>query len=112
MTADMDCVKPGGEFMDAVEHAAASTWEAAGRDAQHEPPETIKPSPIGPHLAVPLTCRELEVLDLVCLGLANKAIALRLSISEGTVKNHLKNIYRKLSATNRTEAAMLHRHGF
>jgi DNA-binding NarL/FixJ family response regulator len=80
--------------------------------AQHEPPETIKPSPIGPHLAVPLTCRELEVLDLVCLGLANKAIALRLSISEGTVKNHLKNIYRKLSATNRTEAAMLHRHGF
>ena len=53
----------------------------------------------------PLTEREEEVLRLVCQGKANKAIASRLQLSEGTVKSHLRNIYRKLRVQTRAEAA-------
>lgn len=52
----------------------------------------------------PLTERESQVLQLVAHGLANKQIALALSISEHTVKFHVSSIYTKLKATNRTEA--------
>jgi DNA-binding NarL/FixJ family response regulator len=51
-----------------------------------------------------LTERELELLNLVGQGLSNKAIAHTLSISENTVKYHMKNILQKLDARNRTEA--------
>jgi DNA-binding NarL/FixJ family response regulator len=53
----------------------------------------------------PLTEREAEVLRLVCQGKANKAIATRLQLSEGTIKSHLRNIYRKLRVQTRAEAA-------
>lgn len=52
----------------------------------------------------PLTERELEVLDLLSKGLANKQIAVELGISEHTVKFHVSSIYQKLNVTNRTEA--------
>ncbi|MFZ5915954.1 MAG: response regulator [Chloroflexota bacterium] len=52
-----------------------------------------------------LTSRELELLRLVVEGLSNKAIAQSLSISENTVKYHMKNIFQKLNVQNRTEAA-------
>lgn len=52
----------------------------------------------------PLTARELEVLQLIAQGMANKQIALHLGISEHTVKFHLTSIYTKLSVSNRTEA--------
>ncbi len=51
-----------------------------------------------------ITERELELLCLVAGGLTNKAIAQELSISENTVKYHLKKILQKLGAQNRTEA--------
>lgn len=51
-----------------------------------------------------LTVRESEVLDLLAQGLANKAIAARLAISEHTVKFHLASICAKLGAENRTDA--------
>jgi DNA-binding NarL/FixJ family response regulator len=51
-----------------------------------------------------LTAREREVLQLMAEGLANKQIALRLSISEHTVKFHLSSLYGKLSVASRTEA--------
>lgn len=54
-----------------------------------------------------LTDRELDVLTLVTAGLRNKEIAARLSISENTVKYHLKNILEKLHAESRTEVAAL-----
>lgn len=53
-----------------------------------------------------LTSREREVLALVAEGLANKAIARRLGISEKTVKAHLTNIYTALGVTDRTQAAL------
>jgi len=52
----------------------------------------------------PLTERESQVLQLLAHGLANKQIALALSISEHTVKFHVSSIYAKLRASNRTEA--------
>jgi len=52
----------------------------------------------------PLTPREIEVLELVTEGLPNKAIAVRLGISDQTVKFHLASIMGKLGASNRTEA--------
>jgi DNA-binding NarL/FixJ family response regulator len=55
-------------------------------------------------LDAPLTERESQVLQLLAHGLANKQIALALSISEHTVKFHVSSIYTKLGANNRTEA--------
>lgn len=56
--------------------------------------------------------RELEVLQLLAAGQRNRAIAGKLHVSENTVKFHLRNIYRKLGATSRTEAiALAHSNG-
>jgi NarL family two-component system response regulator YdfI len=54
-----------------------------------------------------LTEREMEVLDLLAEGLANKQIALELGISEHTVKFHVSSVYGKIGATNRTEAVRI-----
>ncbi|HEX6506143.1 MAG TPA: response regulator transcription factor, partial [Chloroflexota bacterium] len=53
----------------------------------------------------PLTERESEILRMVVEGKANKVIASRLGLSEGTIKSHLRNIYRKLRVQTRAEAA-------
>ena len=51
-----------------------------------------------------LTPREVQVLELLAEGLANKAIAARLGISDQTVKFHVASISGKLGAANRTDA--------
>ena len=56
-------------------------------------------------LAEPLTERETQILRMVVEGTSNKAIANRLGLGEGTVKSHLRNIYRKLQVRTRAEAA-------
>jgi DNA-binding NarL/FixJ family response regulator len=48
-----------------------------------------------------VTPRELEIIRMIATGLRNKEIAARLSISEGTVKIHLHNIYEKLDVDGR-----------
>lgn len=53
----------------------------------------------------PLTGREQDILVQVAKGLPNREIALRLNISEHTVKNHLKNILQKLHLENRVQLA-------
>jgi NarL family two-component system response regulator LiaR len=53
-----------------------------------------------------LTERETEVLRLVSLGLANKEIARRLGIGEGTVKTHVSSVLAKLGLQSRTQAAL------
>jgi len=52
-----------------------------------------------------VTRRELEILRLVAAGLSNKEIGRRLSITEGTVKNHVHNALEKLHRNNRIQAA-------
>ncbi len=53
-----------------------------------------------------LTPREVEVLQLLAEGLPNKTIALRLGISEHTVKFHVNAVMNKLGAQSRTEAVV------
>jgi two-component system nitrate/nitrite response regulator NarL len=48
--------------------------------------------------------REIEVISLVAHALSNRQIAARLSITEGTVKRHLRNIFAKLDAVSRIDA--------
>lgn len=50
--------------------------------------------------------REVEVLELVAEGLANKQIARRLGISERTVKAHLGRVFRQIGVADRTSAAL------
>ncbi|KVM62992.1 helix-turn-helix transcriptional regulator [Burkholderia gladioli] len=51
-----------------------------------------------------LTGREREVFDLLCRGLADKEIAIKLKLSPNTVRNHVATIYAKLDVHSRTEA--------
>jgi DNA-binding NarL/FixJ family response regulator len=56
--------------------------------------------------AIPLTPREIEIVRLVAQGLRNKELAHRLSITEGTIKIHLHNIYDKLGVDGRLELVL------
>jgi DNA-binding CsgD family transcriptional regulator len=62
-------------------------WEREGRTAE-------------------LSRRELQVLDLVGRGLANREVAAELCIAPGTVRKHLDHVYEKLGVHSRTAAAM------
>ena len=53
-----------------------------------------------------LTNREIEVLRLIATGATNREVADALVISEGTVKNHLSNIFSRLGLRDRTQAVM------
>lgn len=53
-----------------------------------------------------LTDRELEVLQLLVKGRSNKEIAASLSLSEDTIKTHLKTLFAKLGVGDRTQAAI------
>ena len=62
---------------------------------------------------VPLSAREMEILQYVVRGSSNKEIAHALEISQQTVKNHISSILRKLDVKDRTEAAVYAlRHGW
>jgi len=56
-------------------------------------------------MARDLTPREIELVRLAASGLRNREMSRRLEISEGTVKMHLHNVYRKLKIDNRVELA-------
>jgi DNA-binding NarL/FixJ family response regulator len=58
-----------------------------------------------PGLDKQFTARQLDVVNALRRGKANKIIAFELDMSESTVKVHIRNIMKKLKATNRTEAA-------
>jgi DNA-binding NarL/FixJ family response regulator len=72
--------------------------------------QTYLPSGVAAALAAQmprpdLSAREVQVLELIVRGLANKQIAYSLNIAEHTVKNHVKNILSKLGVQDRTQAA-------
>jgi DNA-binding NarL/FixJ family response regulator len=66
-------------------------------------PETAQPRPV---LQEQLTEREKEILKGISHGLTNKEIAIRLNLTEGTVKNYISVIFQKLGVQDRTQAAL------
>jgi DNA-binding NarL/FixJ family response regulator len=77
-------------------HAGKRTLSAEASDelAEHAGEESLTPA-------------EVDVLKLIAAGNANKQIAVRLSVTEETVKGRVKNILSKLGANDRTHAAMI-----
>jgi two-component system, NarL family, response regulator YdfI len=86
--------------------AVAAGFTVLPSDLDLLQPETPTLPAHDPHLSTtdPLTPREIEVLGMIAEGLGNKAIALRLDISEHTVKFHVASILSKLGVSSRTEA--------
>ena len=64
---------------------------------------TVAPNP----LAQKLSRRELQVLEGLSKGKSNKEIARDLDLQEPTIKLHVKTLYRKIGAANRTQAALI-----
>src|SRR5258708_4682881 len=95
--AALRLVSAGGTFVPA--NALRST--AAKLDDQPEGERKGRPD------GLDLTPRELSVIDLLREGKPNKLIARQLDMQENTVKVHVRNILKKLNATNRTHAAFV-----
>ncbi|GJE57188.1 helix-turn-helix transcriptional regulator [Methylobacterium thuringiense] len=92
------------EMFDAVEAVMADTsWFSRGlieKLANLRRPGTDHQDGIVPNVSV----RERQILDLICQGLGDEAIAKRLSLSRNTVRNHSASLYRKLDVHKRSEA--------
>lgn len=83
----------------------------AGGVATDAPTDPVSAVPSAAFQARPLgldalSSRETEIVECLALGLANREIAVRLCLSERTVKNHLYRIYDKLQVSNRTQAVL------
>jgi DNA-binding CsgD family transcriptional regulator len=92
-----------------VRSTEASVAQLAQAELELEPGDIANSSTPGlkmpeDELRTLLTPRELDVLAMLAEGQTNARIALRLVVSESTVKSHVKHILRKLEAGNRTEA--------
>ncbi|MUL46516.1 LuxR family transcriptional regulator [Mycobacterium sp. CBMA293] len=75
-------------------------------------PLDLQTRPTGNIAGWDLAARELEVLQHLVAGHRNRTIALTLGISENTVKFHVRNLFRKLDVSSRTEAiALANSHG-
>lgn len=99
-------LEASAEELEAAIHALAAGL-LVGMPALVNPLFGDPPANPGEQLIDPLTGREIEVLQLLAQGLANKQIALQLGISQHTVKFHISGIYTKLGVTNRTAAVRL-----
>jgi two-component system, NarL family, nitrate/nitrite response regulator NarL len=84
-----------------------SSLHAARREflRPHEAQDDVREPDSDVELAI-FTDRELEVLRLLGSGLPNKLIAHHLSLKEGTVKVHMRNVMKKLKVSSRTQAAL------
>lgn len=76
------------------------------KDPVTESQAAARPNTVNPEqsLAEPLSLRELEVLELINAGGANKDIAVHMGVAPATVKAHIRNLYGKLGVSRRTEA--------
>jgi DNA-binding NarL/FixJ family response regulator len=100
----------GDELADAIRKVAAGGSMIEPSVARKVVAEFARLAPATPEatedLIEPLSEREIEILKLVAQGLTNKEIATRLYLAEGTVKNYVTSILGKISARDRTQAAI------
>jgi DNA-binding NarL/FixJ family response regulator len=87
------CYRCGGEF---------ATYAGRVCSACRKPRARKQKPPVNRSL----TFREKQIARLVCQGKLNKEIAFELHLTEGTIKEYLNRMFRKLEVTNRTELAM------
>jgi DNA-binding CsgD family transcriptional regulator len=89
-----------------AELSAAVHWMSTRLGRLEDAAGLVSPRKAGgdARLVESLTARELDVVRLLARGNTNLAIAAALVVREGTVKYHVKNILRKLGATNRADA--------
>ncbi len=96
------------EYVAQLQAALVAQVEVAADMSQlsSHPPSASRSSAPSPNdsLIEPLSARELEILQLISLGLSNDEIAARLFIALSTVKGHNRNIFGKLQVQRRTEA--------
>jgi len=103
----LDAGEPARALLEAYLHQQEASHKPFARQILAAfPPAANTASPVSPtlSLAEALTARELDVLRLMAEGCTNPVIARRLVVAPGTIKAHAASIYRKLDATNRTEA--------
>src|SRR5215212_4816455 len=93
----LDIIAHGGAVIEPISAALLLDHLAAQRDVH----PAFQPQSAGTEM----TAREQEVVEFVRRGLSNKEIAQRMSISLGTVRAHLRSIFRKLDVTSRAGAA-------
>src|SRR5205807_7007663 len=93
ITATRTALEGGAYFDPAVAHIVL-------RQAGNQ--QVSKPADLSP-----LTQRETEILRLIAEGVGNAEIGHRLSLGLGTVKGHIRDILEKLSASDRTQAAVV-----
>lgn len=90
---------PAGALVDALEQVSSFPGEL---HLDEDAPESCEPEGDTPNF----TPRQQQVLAHLCRGDPNKVIAYELSMQESTVKVHIRQIMKKLKATNRTQAAL------
>jgi DNA-binding NarL/FixJ family response regulator len=88
---------------DSTQKSGASQIEERMRPPLGKPQANAAPEALA---SAGLTNREIEVLRLIATGATNREVADELVISEGTVKNHLSNIFSRLGLRDRTQAVM------
>ena len=94
-----------GDLIAAVTGAAAGAAPSRNGELRKVAVAMAKREP-ATDSGVPLTPRETQVLRQIAMGLANQEIADALEISVETVKEHVQNLLRKLSVSDRTQAAV------
>lgn len=93
-------------LLDGVRHGEAPIAGVLATKILQEFRQVEKNIPVTTHVPDELTAREAEVLRLVASGVTNREIATTLSITENTVKMHLRNILDKLHLQNRIQATV------
>jgi DNA-binding NarL/FixJ family response regulator len=108
LRAAVECGAQGFMLKDAAPAVLKSTLERIVRGETVLAPMSLAPGPASdePPAAARLSPRELAILRFVAGGYSNKEIARMLSISDGTVKNHMSEIMIKLEARDRTHAVL------
>lgn len=95
---------PSHHFQNAVLESLARKSKRLAKTNPIPAAIQTKPELAASELEETISKRELEVLQLIHEGLANKQIAAQLNLAPATVKAHIRNLYGKIGASSRTEA--------